>query len=103
MRAVLTATRPVEKSTVNEIYSFEILSSTEWAFHQHSPVFRPNVFMNIGSTLETKIKALKTYKNEVRPFPHPRSVQNVRAHAKQRGSTAGFHAAEAFELIRAIW
>jgi hypothetical protein len=99
----MTATRPVETSIINEIYSFEILSSTEWAFHRYTPVFRPNVYMDIESTLETKISALKTYKREVRSFPHPRSIQSVRALAKQRGSTAGCQASEAFELIRAIW
>jgi LmbE family N-acetylglucosaminyl deacetylase len=40
-RAVLTATRPMRGGPVRELYSFEIASSTEWAFQQIQPAFRP--------------------------------------------------------------
>jgi LmbE family N-acetylglucosaminyl deacetylase len=101
-RAVLTACRPVGNCPVREIYAFEVPSSTEWAFSQLSPAFRPNVFVDISTTLEAKIEAMQTYESEAREFPHPRSPMALRAIAARWGSVAGCPAAEAFELIRAI-
>jgi len=101
-RAVLTATRPVSDRPVREIYAFEVPSSTEWTFGQLQPAFRPNVFMDIAATLETKIEAMTLYESEVRPFPHPTSSEALRAIARRRGSMVGVEAAEAFELVRAI-
>jgi LmbE family N-acetylglucosaminyl deacetylase len=101
-RAVLTATRPVQSQPVHEIYSFEVPSSSEWAFQQIEPVFRPNVFVNIQNTLSTKIQALAYYETEARRFPHPRSPEALEAIARRWGSVVGCGAAEAFELIRAV-
>ena len=101
-RAVVTATRPVSKSLVHELYSFEVPSSTDWAYGQFCPVFKPNVFVDISVTLETKIQAMALYNSEVRPFPHPRSAEALIALARSRGSSAGVEASEAFELVRAI-
>ena len=41
-KAVITATRPMEDECVKEIYSFEILSSTEWNYPLS---FSPNNFV----------------------------------------------------------
>ena len=100
-RAVLTATRPQGGQWVKTIYAFQVPSSTEWAFNEFSPL-HPNVFVDISATLETKIKAMKLYESERRPFPHPRSPEALRAIALQWGSAAGLGAAEAFRLIRSI-
>jgi LmbE family N-acetylglucosaminyl deacetylase len=101
-RAVLTATRPMVGQRVREIYAFEVASSTEWAFQRIDPGFRPNVFVDIAETLETKVAALECYDTETRPFPHPRSAEAVRAIATRWGSVAGFQSAEAFELVRML-
>ena len=101
-RAVLTATRPLPGCQVKEIYSFEVPSSTEWAFHQLQPVFRPNVFVDISATLATKIQAAQAYESERRESPHQRSAEALQAIARRWGSVAGCEAAEAFELIRII-
>lgn len=101
-RAVVTATRPVSGSPVQELYAFEVPSSTDWAHGQFPPVFRPTVFVDISATLEIKIQAMAIYKSEVRPFPHPRSAEALRAIAQSRGSSVGFEASEAFELVRAV-
>ena len=95
-KATLTACRPVGLS-VKEIMCFEILSSTEWA---SSFEFKPNYFINIRDELDKKIKAMLYYKNEIRKFPHPRSVENIKNSAYKWGTVSGFHAAEAFEIIR---
>jgi len=103
-QAVLTATRPVKGCSVKEIYSFEIPSSTEWSFGkiEKDKIFNPNIFEDISDALETKLKALKAYKNEIRKFPHPRSSKTIRAMATKWGSVAGLKYAEAFELTRKI-
>jgi LmbE family N-acetylglucosaminyl deacetylase len=101
-RAVLTATRPTAGCPVLDVYSFEIASSTEWAFQQLQPPFRPSVFIDITETIETKLAAMAAYKDEARPFPHPRSPEALRAIARRWGSVAGLGYAEAFELVRSI-
>lgn len=101
-RAVLTATRPMIGQPVRDIYAFEIPSSTEWAFQRLEPSFRPNVFVEVSATLETKIKALACYESEARKFPHPRSPESLRAVAARWGTVAGCQAAEAFELVRSV-
>jgi LmbE family N-acetylglucosaminyl deacetylase len=60
------------------------------------------VFVDISDYLEIKIAALDEYRQEMRPFPHPRSTEVIRAQAVLRGSSAGLRAAEAFELFRRI-
>jgi len=101
-RAVVTATRPTENCPVKEIYTFEIPSSTEWAFGQFQEIFNPNMFVNINETLDIKIKAMEKYKSEICDFPHPRSFQALKALAQYRGSVVGLKYAEAFETIRKI-
>lgn len=101
-RAVLTATRTVPGCPVKELLMFEVPSSTEWAFQQLEPVFRPTVFTDVRETLETKIKAMALYEGEARAFPHPRSAEALRAIAKRWGSVAGVECAEVFTLARAI-
>lgn len=101
-RAVLTATRPFPGQSVRELLSFEVPSSTEWTFQKLEPIFRPNVFVDVASTLELKLRAMERYESEVREFPHPRSRQALEAIARRWGSVAGVSAAEAFELIRTL-
>ncbi|HRX86546.1 MAG TPA: PIG-L family deacetylase [Phycisphaerae bacterium] len=101
-RAVLTATRPLAGGCVREIYAFEVASSTEWAFGRVAGAFAPNVFVDIGDTLERKCAAMARYESEARGFPHPRSREALEAIARRWGSVAGVGAAEAFELVRAI-
>ena len=101
-RAVLIATRPVPGSSVQQIYAFEVPSSTEWGFQSLSPAFSPNTFVSITNTMERKVLALEAYRTEVRPFPHPRSPEALRAIAQRWGSAVGVPYAEAFQLIRSV-
>lgn len=101
-RAVLTACRPVKDETVREIYSFEIPSSTEWSGPDKETYFIPDRFVDISKTIETKIKALSCYKNEIRTYPHPRSMKSVKLLGARRGSEVGLKFAESFQTIRSI-
>ncbi len=98
-RAVMTATRPMKGRPVKKVCAYEVPSSSEWAFQQFAPAFRPSVFYDIEETLERKIQAMKLYESESNPFPHPRSSEALYAYAKRWGSVVGCQAAEAFELI----
>lgn len=101
--AVMTAFRPVRDESVSEIYSFEIPSSTEWNFQNYSEVFLPNFFSPLGEEhLKAKVDAMKCYKDEVRNYPHPRSLEAIETLAKYRGINCGYKYAEAFQTIRLI-
>ena len=99
--AVLTATRPIGENYVNEIYCFETISSTEWNF-EYVNTFRPNYFVDITSTLDKKLEAIKFYEGEMREFPHPRSIKNLISTAEKWGSIISVNYAEAFEVVRII-
>ncbi|MCG8375255.1 MAG: PIG-L family deacetylase, partial [Chlorobiales bacterium] len=101
-RAVLTAVRPIVGCPVKDLYTFEVASSTEWAFQQFKPVFTPNTFTDISQTIEEKISAMECYESETRIFPHPRSAESLRIQARRWGAVVGLEYAEAFELIRSI-
>ncbi len=53
--------------------------------------------------MEKKIEAMACYCEEMRPRPHPRSEESLRAVAQRWGSVVGVGAAEAFQLVREIW
>jgi len=99
-KAVLTAFRPLKAEQVEEIYSFEVPSSTEWNAPSSLTYFMPDYFVNINKSLEIKINALKEYKTELRGFPHPRSLKAIELNAEYWGVKMGFEAAEAFKTIR---
>jgi LmbE family N-acetylglucosaminyl deacetylase len=101
-RAVLAACRPQPGHWVREIYSFPVRSSTEWAGPSPATIFAPSMFVDIGRTLEKKMKALAAYDVEMRAPPHSRSLQAVEAQARVDGATVGLAAAEPFEVIRII-
>ncbi len=96
--AIRAAARPTEDSCVNQILSFEIPSSTEWNFNR-GDVFQPNVFIDARRTFDAKLQALSEYASELRDFPHPRSLEYIKALAQMRGGNVGYKKAEAFELV----
>ncbi len=98
-QAVITATRPMQDECVKEIYSFEILSSTEWNY----PIsFSPDTYFDISETLSLKIAAMKEYASELCKFPHPRSLKGIELSAKYHGMRVGKKAIEAFKCIRRV-
>lgn len=100
--AVLAACRPLPGHVVTELLFFEVPSSTEWRPPGSGEAFNPNWFVEIADELTVKLNALEAYADEVRPFPHPRSLFAVEALAHWRGASAGFKAAEAFVLGRKL-
>ncbi len=100
-QAVMTACRPQPERCVKEIYSFEVLSSTEWQVPGLQS-FTPNVFIDITPYIEIKKNVLDIYSDEMRRPPHSRSIDNIIRTNAVRGNTVGIEYAEAFELLRKI-
>ena len=98
--AVVAACRPQRGHPVRTLLSFEVPSSTEWQLPGSAPAFTPNWFIDISATLVRKLTALDAYADELRAWPHPRSLQGVEHLAHWRGATVGVDAAEAFILGR---
>ncbi|MBA7578694.1 putative N-acetyl-alpha-D-glucosaminyl L-malate deacetylase 2 [subsurface metagenome] len=97
--ATITATRPLREETVKEVYSFEVPSSTEWAYPTS---FSPDVFYNISKTINIKLIALSSYEKELRGPLHPRSLTRVWDNANLWGIKVGLDYAEAFKIVRSI-
>ena len=100
-KAVVTACRPQPGFCVEEVYAFEVLSSTEW----NTPgvqAFSPNVFIDITDYIDIKKQVLEIYSEEMRQPPHSRSIDNALRLNALRGNSVGVDYAEAFELIRMI-
>ncbi|MFB2933861.1 PIG-L deacetylase family protein [Aerosakkonemataceae cyanobacterium BLCC-F154] len=100
--SALVAARPNGINAPRKIYAYETLSETNWNAPYLTPNFVPNVFVDISSYLEMKIQAMEIYASQIKPFPHERSPETLRALATLRGSTVGRFAAEAFVLVREI-
>ena len=98
--SALVAARPNGGPSPRTIYAYETLSETNWGAPYLMPAFTPQVYVDIGSHLDVKISAMRAYASQIKPFPHERSADALRALATLRGSTVGCHAAEAFVLIR---
>lgn len=102
-QAVLTACRPVEGETVKEIYAFEVPSSTEWQQAKSNTIFCPGLFYVVTEKdIEAKLKAIKMYDRELRPYPHPRAPEAIKILALYRGINCGYKYAESFEVVRVI-
>jgi len=96
--ATKIATRPIPNSSIKRVLCYETPSSTEWG--KNVQAFNPNHFVNISSTLKNKLKAIKQYKNEIKEFPHPRSIEGISIRAKFWGSCTGIENAEAFIILQ---
>lgn len=99
-RATQMATRPGSETFVEKLYSYEILSSSEWRF---THTFSPNYFESLSKKdIHNKWLALREYETEIKEFPYPRSEEGIFSLAKYRGLQSANAYAEAFRLIREI-
>ncbi len=82
------------------LHFMDILSSTDWSFPTASPAFLANSYFSITSeNLDKKIEAMRAYRGVLRPYPHSRSPESVRAQATLRGSESGLGLCEAFQTV----
>ena len=98
--STMMASRPIAFNFITDIFSFEILSSSELNYARQ---FCPNYFVELThEQIERKWKALEFYDSEIAEYPHPRSREGLYNLSKQRGLQVARHYAEAYELIRKL-
>lgn len=102
-QASLIACRTISKHKVPRVLCYEVPSSTDLAPPFPESAFQPNFYVDIADFLDRKTEALEAYSRELREFPHPRSTKGIEVLARKRGMEVGFHAAEAFVIVRDEW
>ncbi len=95
-QAAQVAFRPLNDN-IQEVYTFYTPSSTEWGCCE---AFVPDTWVDISDYLETKIRAFECYVTEIREYPHPRSIENLKNMAYFFGSQVNMTAAECFHTVR---
>lgn len=96
----MVALRPMNAPNLKALYAYETLSESEWNVPDGAHAFIPNTWCDITDTLDVKLEAMRCYASQLRPFPHPRSIEAIESLAKVRGSTVCMERAEAFILLR---
>ena len=100
--SVLTAFRPQPNELCKELRLFEVASATDYGNSAITGSFSPNLFIDISNEWPAKVKALEAYMEEMREYPHSRSIQGIKNLANLRGNQVGYEFAEAFEVIRKL-
>lgn len=105
--ATLVAVRPFGDNSVEEVFSFEVASSTEWGPTSAADwAFLPDMFVDVELYAKAKRCAIEAYRltheSEVKPYPHPRSPEAMCAYNNARGISVGMESAEAFMTIRRL-
>lgn len=99
--ACISALRPTERTSVNEIIAYEITTST-WS--DPDKKFLPNLYEDISGTIDEKIRIFKEnyplqYTQDQREKLGEAGITN---HARYRGFECGLDFAEAFRTIRQL-
>ncbi len=92
--ATLVAARSFAYSSIHSVFSFEILTSTEQAPNGLGWSFAPSYFVDVTKFIDKKVKAMKCYKQEMRPYPFPRSTEGIKTLARFRGMASNTRFAE---------
>ena len=95
------STKSYYSSSIKEIIAYEIPSSTDHSFSSIRK-FTPNLYYDITSTIDDKLKALELFESELKLFPHPRSKDYVKSLAMVRGGESGVKFAEAFHILKSL-
>ena len=93
--ATMIAARPLDES-LEAVYAFYTPSATEWGRTQG---FTPDTWVDISQEMEEKIAAFACYPSEVRPYPHPRSVEGLRHMNAFFGNQCLMAYAEPFQTV----
>ena len=101
-RAVLTVFRPGAIGVTPEIRLFEVPSATDFGHVAVTGCFSPNLYVDISDIWNIKRDALEVYGDEMRAYPHSRSIKAIENLARVRGSQVGLEMAEAYMIIRRV-
>jgi N-acetylglucosamine malate deacetylase 1 len=95
--AAIVVARPQPNSPIKKFMSYEVPSSSEWGkMSYRNSAFNPNYFVNITNYIDLKLKAIEAYNIELRPFPHPRSIEGIRNISAIRGQSVGIEYCEGY-------
>lgn len=100
--AVMACTKSFRYPFVKKVLMYECISETEFAPSFPEKVFIPNYFVDITKFLDKKLQIMNVFESELGEPPFPRSVENIKALARFRGSSVGCHFAEAFQVVKII-
>ena len=99
-QSTLQATRPAALNYVKNLFSYEVISSSEWNFGN---AFKPNYFISLSKKdLDKKIRAFEYYLSEIKNYPYARSINSIEILARYRGIQSGQEFCESFKLIRSL-
>jgi LmbE family N-acetylglucosaminyl deacetylase len=107
--AVMAAARlhqrqPDRAPALKLLLHMEIQSSTDWQFASADAPFNPDTYVECGpAAIDAKLRALAAYEGVMRPYPHPRSAEAIRALSIVRGAESGLNLAEAFVTGFKLW
>jgi len=93
--ATMIAARPIREE-LQSVYAFYTVSSTEWG---RTAAFSPDTWVDISGVIAEKLEAFACYQSEVKPYPHPRSVEALRNAAKFWGNQCLMEYAEVFQTV----
>lgn len=99
-KAAIAAGRPFTDFAPQNILCYELPTYVYGPKHM---TFHPNMFVDIQRYIDKKIEAVNLYKSQLRPSNNLLSTDKIRDWAITRGGQAGLEAAEAFELVKAVW
>ena len=99
-KAVAGCVKSFRSPFIKKIFMYECISETEMSLPLQENAFIPNSYSDISNFIDQKLEIMKLYGTEVQEPPYPRSLENIKALARFRGSSAFMHYAEAFMLLR---
>jgi LmbE family N-acetylglucosaminyl deacetylase len=98
--AGMAAARPIAKQfgkwLVPHVLTYE-MTKIQWAAE---PLPRAAAFCDVTDVIETKLESIRRYATMLRPSPHIRSLESVKALATIRGAEIGVEYAEGFGVLR---
>lgn len=100
--AAYSCTKSFRFPYLRKILMMEIISETDFAPATKESGFVPNLFVDISKYMQKKLEIMKIYKTEMGKHPFPRNLNNIKALAHLRGSSAGCPYAESFMLLKQI-
>tara|TARA_Y100001958_G_C21204577_1_gene530831 strand:- start:876 stop:1547 length:672 start_codon:yes stop_codon:yes gene_type:complete len=100
--ASYSCTKSFRFDFIKKVLMYECISETDFSPPLAENMFLPNYFVDISNYIEEKLEIMNLYESEVGAHPFPRSSKNIKSLALYRGSIAGVHYAEAFQLLKMI-
>jgi len=102
-RACMAASRYYQRRSdipaLKSLSFMEIQSATDWGFEASGDSFKPNHYVEVTEEIDLKLQALSCYRNVMRDFPHPRSIEAVKGLSAYRGGQSGQRYSEAFQTV----